>query len=67
MAHLYINFPPGGPIRDNRPIGVCDCGRWADSTDPSFDCVNAAGKISMCMICTLTSNKLSRSVTSYDL
>ncbi len=46
MAHVYNNFP--GPVDVNgRPLGVCNCGRWADSTDELTTCPNAGpqGKI----------------------
>ena len=42
MAHRYIVFPIAGPVDGiGRPIGMCECGRWKDSTDPLEPCANA--------------------------
>ncbi len=39
MAHVYNNFP-GALDKNGRPLGVCNCGRWADSTDEVNICPN---------------------------
>ena len=44
MAHRYIIYPPNGPRLNDRPVGCCECGRWADCVDPVTICPNA-GKL----------------------
>ena len=44
MAHRYIIYPPDGPKLNGRPVGCCECARWADCVDPVTICPNA-GKI----------------------
>ena len=34
MAHRFNNFPVDGPVRaKRRPLALCACGKWSDTTD----------------------------------
>ena len=42
MAHRYIIFPPNGPLDNlNRPLGMCECGRWKNDAPSADPCPNA--------------------------